>query len=165
MSIFLVQHRLWMPRAAAGKMLTALARAMCVGCDAVDQAPFIDFRMAFYTNDVEITDEVDVADYTFSANILYDLNGEAEPAYCDGFVQGPSLQTDGEWALIFDQVAMLNGAGPQTIYGGVLLGDPSGTPQLWGVSRFDVPVTLVTGDTLKASGLYTLLPQVPELDV
>jgi len=158
MAIFMVQSRFWNPREAAGVLWQAVMDQLCAGCpiSVGGEPPSVPAILQFIGDDFEIVDALEYADLTIVGTNMV-LNDEAGPAYCDGHLQGPSLGVDGEWTIILDQVEQTFGAA-NTVYGAVIT---NGGGLMWGVSKFDVPVVLGGGDTIKHTGLWSLLPQIP----
>jgi len=163
MSIYMIESRLWVPREAAGTILQFVNGWMCAGCpiSVGGEPPGTVVKMGFYTNEVEITDDLVLADLTPSS-MVETLNGEASPDYCLDHIEGPSLTVDGEWALLFDQAIFTYGGSGETVFGAMLFAFSGlGANQLIGVSKFEIPVPVVFNDVLKHSATLPLLPQIP----
>jgi len=166
MAVVVANSRFWIPREGAGSILQAVKNWFCTGCpiSVGGEPPADNFLLILYSNDVEITDASKYADFTQIAGTGVTLNDETGPTYCLGHVQGPDVQVDGEWAIIFDQEEIPIAAAV-TVYGAMLYSTELMGNALIAVSRFDVPVTFTDAGTLKHTGTLPLLPQVPLLDV
>jgi len=166
MAAFMRNVRFYIPTEAAGSLLQMVYNQMCSGCpiSVGGEPPDPVLSMQLFQNDVEITDATVFADLFAGAVVAaIELNTEAGPGYCDGHIEGPSLDTDGLWKLIFDQ-ATFETTGAESFYGAYLFADFGAGDVLVAVGRFDeVVISLDAGDFVKVTGTLPLPPVVPEV--
>jgi len=166
MAAFQRQARFWIPTEAAGSLLRLVYAQLCAGCpiSVGGEPPAPVLSMDLYTAPVEITDALTIADLALAGGVsvtALELNAEAGPGYCDGHIEGPSLDTDGLWKIVFDE-AIFETTTPDGYFGAALYADFGDGNVLVGISQFDEPVIALTiGDFVKVSGTLPLPPVVP----
>jgi len=166
MQAYVRNVRLYIPTEAAGSLLRLIMSQLCAGCpiSVGGEPPAPVLTMGLFANDVEITDASAFVDFSPAGVVAeVEMNTEAAPDYCLGHIEGPGLDTDGLWKLIFDQ-ATFETAGAETFYGAYLYADFGDGDVLVAVGRFDeLVIASAAGDFVKVTATLPLPPVVPEV--
>jgi len=166
MAAFMRNVRFYIPTEAAGSLLRLVMNQLCAGCpiSVGGEPPDPVLTLQLFQNDAEITDATVFADLFPGAVVApIEMNTEAAPGYCDTHIEGPSIDTDGLWKLIFDQ-ATFETTGAESFFGAFLYADFGDGDVLVAAGRFDeVVIALNAGDFVKVTGTLPLPPVVPEV--
>jgi len=155
----------WYPTQGAGSLAKLIYNQMCAGCpiSVGGEPPDPVISMELFTSNVEITDALLYDELTVGTGSSVDaveLNTEAAPDYCDLHIEAPTLDSDGQWKIIFDQ-ALFTTIAADTYWGAVISADFGDGTVIIAVAKFDEVVTPESGDLVKVSGVLPIVPAVP----
>jgi len=165
MAVYQREVRFYFPTEGAMSLLTLMKNQMCAGCpiSVGGEPPDPVIEMQLYFNDIELVDATEYGDLGVAAPgdvAPVELNTEAAPGYCDGHIEGPSVDVDDIAKLIFDQ-AIFEALAGFNASGVVIRADFGDGNVIVAVGRFTPIVPVVTGDLIKVTGALWLPAVVP----
>jgi len=162
MAVYLQSGTFYIPTEGVMTLLGFAYEAMCAGCgiEVAAVPPEHPVYMGLYATPTTIVEATVLGDLGLIVATQEELNAEATAPWCEGNIEGPSVQPDGVAALIFDQKAITLAA-DSTIAGVAVYANLGSGAVLLGAFPFDLPIGGLTGDIFKVSGVMPVAPQLP----
>jgi len=164
MAIFMANARFYIPLEAGMSIMNMVMTQACAGCpiSVGGEPPDPVIMLGGIGQDFEITEALTFGDLGVDDTDAVELNTEAGPGYCDGHLEGPSVDPETGFPTIYIDQHAITDTVAMTYFGAAIWADFGAGNVLLGVAKFPVPLgTGTPGDIFKIGGPWSLCSCVP----